>query len=376
MVSSSPSEEIKMPPKEEAYKLLTAWLRAIFCIYAVASVPWRLAFCPEFTISIVSFPGFVVIDLVSTIFLSYDVSNAARRKIISSRQVLPETVDLIKSSSFESQDKFHFDDSELYEQFDTIHSWSNIIIHLLATLPFEYASLFLPDGREWPNYLMTNRLLRLIHLPRFLNELSALLARRGYVKNIGFRRTWLLFFTMALAGHLCGSVFYLIGRREAIDGIEMSWPELAGIYSVSLKDEGLKLAMEKSAAEAYISSLYWAYITMITTGFGDIVPLHVNETIWCIFSMFVGVIITALTIANLQLLVTNLDASRLEFQRKIEKVKKFMHYRKLPAYLQDRILAFYDYQWTVLKGADEQKVRVYLLHSSLLYKFSYKRHFE
>jgi hypothetical protein len=72
--------------------------------------------------------------------------------------------------------------------------------------------------------------------------------------------------------------------------------------------------------------------------------------------MFVGVIITAVTIANLQLLVTNLDASRLEFQRKIEMIKKFMHYRKLPPYLQDRILAFYDYRWAVLKGADEQKV--------------------
>lgn len=86
------------------------------------------------------------------------------------------------------------------------------------------------------------------------------------------------------------------------------------------------------------------------------VPLHIHETLWCIFSMFIGVMITTLTIANLQLLVTNLDASRLEFQRKIEMVKKFMHYRKLPTYLQDRILAYYDYQWTVLKGADEQKV--------------------
>lgn len=71
--------------------------------------------------------------------------------------------------------------------------------------------------------------------------------------------------------------------------------------------------------------------------------------------MFVGVLITALTIANLQLLVTNLDASRLDFQRKIEMIQKFMNHRKLPAYLQDRILAFHDYQWTVLKGADEQK---------------------
>jgi hypothetical protein len=244
----------------------------------------------------------------------------------------------------------------MYDQFQPNHSWWSFVVRLLATLPLEYASLFLSEGQEWPNYLLTNRLLHLIYLPQYLNELSALLARRGYIKNIGFRRTWLLFSTMALAGHLCGSVFYLIGRKKAMDGDRTTWPEVAGIYAIESTSDGTHISMIQSASEAYISSLYWAYITMITTGFGDIVPLHIHETVWCIFSMFVGVIITAVTIANLQLLVTNLDASRLEFQRKIEMIKKFMHYRKLPPYLQDRILAFYDYQWAVLKGADEQKV--------------------
>jgi hypothetical protein len=112
-------------------------------------------------------------------------------------------------------------------------------------------------------------------LPRYLNELSALLARRGYVKNIGVRRTWLLFFTMALAGHLCGRVVSLIGRREAMNGVRMTWPEVAGIYSVETTSDGTQLEMVQSAFEAYIMSLYWAYITMITTGFGDVVSERV-----------------------------------------------------------------------------------------------------
>eukprot|EP00956_Cyclotella_meneghiniana_P022301 scaffold41972_cov65-Cyclotella_meneghiniana.AAC.1 len=346
-----------MSPRDAMFQLILSWLRAIFCIYAVASIPWRLAFCPEFTLDLVAFPGFVLIDMAATIFFSYDLIALARAKIQSTRQVLPETIDLMKDNTIKNNGLDDLDDFEMYEQSQqSNYSWWNITVHLLATLPLEYASLFFAENDEWPNYLMTNRILHLIYLPRHLNELSALLARRGFIKNIGFRRTWLLFFTMALAGHLCGSIFYLIGRREAMNGMQMSWPEVAGIYSVESTSEGeVKLVMEQSAAEAYILSIYWAYITMITTGFGDIVPLHIHETMWCIFSMFIGVIITALTIANLQLLVTNLDASRLEFQRKIEMIKKFMKYKNLPPYLQDRILAFYDYQWTVLKGADEQK---------------------
>jgi len=71
--------------------------------------------------------------------------------------------------------------------------------------------------------------------------------------------------------------------------------------------------------------------------------------------MCLGVIITTCAIANLQLLVTNADAAFAEYQRKTETVAKYMRYRRLPNELQDRIMAFYRYQWDLLKGADEVK---------------------
>lgn len=251
--------------------MVMAWCRAIFCIYVVASIPWRLAFCPEFALSIVNFPGFVVTDLVTTVFFTYDTIFLAKQKFTVNRQVLPETVETPKDRIVKTN-WLHVDEFEMYEQFEPSLSWSNILIRLVSTLPFEFISGcgFLA-AEEWPNYLMTNRMLRLIYLPRYLNELSSALARRGFIKNIGVRRTWLLFFTMALAGHLCGCVFYLIGRKEAVSGVQMSWPEVAGIYSIQSASDGTQLNIEKSAIEAYIMTLYWAYTTMVTTGFGDIV---------------------------------------------------------------------------------------------------------
>lgn len=71
--------------------------------------------------------------------------------------------------------------------------------------------------------------------------------------------------------------------------------------------------------------------------------------------MCLGVIITSCAIANLQLLVTNADAAFAEYQRKTENVAKYMKYRRLPNDLQDRIMAFYRYQWDLLKGANEVK---------------------
>lgn len=257
-------------PSQDAV-LVMAWCRAIICIYVVASIPWRLAFCPEFLLSLVDFPGFIVTDLVATVFFTYDTIILARQKLIANRKVLPETVDLLKDHVVKNN-QLHVHDFEMYDHLEPSQSWSNILIHFVSTLPLEYISGFgLLATDEWPNYLMTNRMLRLFYLPRYIHDLSTVLARRGYVKSIGFRRTWLLFFAMALAGHLCGSVFYLIGRREALSGAQMSWPEVAGIYSVESAPDGTELKMKKSLVEAYITSLYWAYTTMVTTGVGDIV---------------------------------------------------------------------------------------------------------
>ena len=166
---------------------------------------------------------------------------------------------------------------------------------------------------------------------------------------------------MALAGHLCGCGFYYIARYQAENGVGLTWPEVAGIYSVASTrtvSDGpsqVQVSMTSTPAEAYINSLYWAYITMITTGFGDIVPLHIAETVWCTISMFIGVLITALTIANLQRTIGQFDAARLNFQRKMELIKKFLHYRGLSKDVQDRVTSFYDYQWRTLKGADEEQ---------------------
>jgi len=52
-----------------------------------------------------------------------------------------------------------------------------------------------------------------------------------------------------------------------------------------------------------------------------------------------------------------MDAALTAFQYKLELLQRYMAYRDLPNHLQKRIISFYDYQWDLLKGADEEKVR-------------------
>lgn len=138
--------------------------------------------------------------------------------------------------------------------------------------------------------------------------------------------------------------------------VKVIWDEVDEVI-MFVNSTGVKYELIYSATvpECYLRSLYWAYITMITTGFGDIVPLTISETVWVIISMYIGVVITTCAIANLQLLVTNMDAARTNFQLKMDSLKMYMVYRRLPQALQNRITSFYDYQWDLLRGADEQE---------------------
>ncbi|KAL7540091.1 hypothetical protein ACHAXR_012578 [Thalassiosira sp. AJA248-18] len=339
---------------------LIPWARAFLTIYLIASIPFRIAFYPDFKLSFDKYPAFVILDLLATIFFSYETIRLSKLlwRAISPSSILPTTSEPPKEDSVGHSIHSIHESADAKPQ-RTFWSYQRVFFHFVSTVPFEYLSMLFFDG-DLVNYLLLNRLLRIFYLPKYLEDLSTVLGRKGYLSNIGVRRTWILFFTMALAGHLCGCGFFFVARLQALDGASLTWPEVAGIYSIDAISivEGqhqVELTMESTTSEAYIKSLYWAYITMITTGFGDIVPLHISETVWCIISMFIGVVITALTIANLQRTIGQFDHARLIFQRKMELIKKFMHYRCLPKDIQERVLSFYDHQWVLLKGADEER---------------------
>ena len=326
--------------------LLVPSCRAVFAIYLIGSVPFRLAFCPKFTFD-PEFQWFVTIDLLCTIFFSFETFQLLSRwggtSIASS--ILPTAYEPTEQQKLDGLGNSRLN----CRQKDTRRAWYKVLLFFVSTAPLEYLAMLF-SRLDLVNYVMLNRLLLLFFLPKYVGIVT-----RSYIKSSGVRRTWLLFFTMGMAAHLCACGFYYVAFNEATNGVTMTWPEAAGLYVVDNTTSPPILTKTTSAFETYITSLYWACVTMITTGFGDIVPLHISETVWCLFSMFVGVIITALTIANIQILVTSVDAPRLNYQRKMEMIKKYMGYRNLPNGLQERVLAFYDYQWAILKGSNESE---------------------
>jgi hypothetical protein len=346
-----------------------AWGRAIVSIYLTTSISYRFVFLPSFQLSLREYPGFIILDFLSTIFFSYETIQLMKktRSLLSQTSILPDKFAPPVGDLDDPNVRIIIDESVELRSRRNFWSYVRVACEIISTLPLEYLSFF-TWGNDLTNYMMLNRLLRMVYLWYYITDLSTLMLQKGIIISIGVRRTCMLFFLMAYAGHFCGIGFYYIAYQDALKGYTLTWPEVMGLYSVTnvqhckligqscvVGKTDVEVVMNVTLAEAYISSVYWAWLTMITTGLGDLIPMHIRETVASIVTMFIGFIITALTVANLQMAIGKFDEARLAFQQKMDMIKKFLRYRGLPKVVQERVIDFYDYQWRVLQGADEEQ---------------------
>lgn len=251
--------------------------RAFGSIYFSVSIPFRLAFIPTFTINIHKHATLVTLDLIFNIILLIDVIHTFHRHRVYSKrkqQILPSSSNEDECFSSGNAEELTIEDEENLLLYPRLY----LMISFLACAPLEYLSFIFHHHHHKAgtynlvNYLMINRIAVILRLPFCVKDIADFLEAQAGLKSIGVQRAWMLLFAMAIGGHWCCCGFFVVGKLGAINGCDhdLTWPEDLGILQieqlsvVDASDSHKTVKIVDGISNAYIQSLYWAYITMVS----------------------------------------------------------------------------------------------------------------
>ncbi|KAL4140596.1 hypothetical protein PRNP1_014877 [Phytophthora ramorum] len=193
-----------------------------------------------------------------------------------------------------------------------IKSW--FLLDFISAFPLYYiqGSYFrIPQLARMFRLLRLFRLVRMLTITRILNRLDYALLLRSTVSSI-FKFCMLVCFTSHWLSY------------DEDDG----W-----VANMELQDKGMY--------EKYVTSFYWAIMTMTTVGYGDVHPTTTYERLFAIIAMILGAWIFAYGITNVVAMVTNLNMPDSRFQLRMDELNDYMEARELPMQLRYEIREFF-----------------------------------
>ncbi|CDW81481.1 UNKNOWN [Stylonychia lemnae] len=206
----------------------------------------------------------------------------------------------------------------------------------------------------------TPRLLRLFKIARMLKMLKLLRVFKvqKYLMKVeehivtDFMNMLITFFQLALKiifiSHWLACFFWSIGKN-CMDDVEICWINDAGVQ-------------DDEVVSQYTTSLYWAFTTMITVGYGDITPMTTNERLYAMVAMIVASASFSFTLNTISTLVSRYNLLARNYKEKMNFVTQFMLSKQVPGDLRMRIRRYLEYVWESKKEIkiDEKEVMAML----------------
>ncbi|GMH54890.1 hypothetical protein TrST_g3700 [Triparma strigata] len=234
---------------------------------------------------------------------------------------------------------------------------SYFIIDFVATFPFDLListdnadsgvnrSAKLANLGKGMKLLRGLKLLRVYRLQKFIREVE-----HNYNVHHGVSRMFNIIMVVMLATHLVGCVWYFLGIEGDLTQVEASCTYEQDILDdmVELTDggwvcrEGL-LMVDDNNGYRYIASLYWAFSTLTTVGYGDISAKTIGEQLFSMLMMLVGVSWYAYVVGSMSTIMTSFNRQNAQVREKMESVNIFVRDAKLPATLAKKVRNFFEY---------------------------------
>ncbi|EWS71163.1 cation channel family transporter (macronuclear) [Tetrahymena thermophila SB210] len=198
--------------------------------------------------------------------------------------------------------------------FSQFSSWVDVILLLITVIACFYYEL---------RYLSIFIILKFNDVIYYYDKVVELFEiNQKYQQYTVFLRIVIMILLLA---HISGCIFILIGQQSKYN---QSW---------------LTKFQNQGDIDIYVASIFWSIITMITIGYGDIVPQSTNERVYVIFVAFVSCGVFAYSINTIGETVREKKRNEEEYNKKIVQLQLFMKQRSITRELRDQIFRHYSF---------------------------------
>ncbi|KAL6281725.1 hypothetical protein ACE6H2_018606 [Prunus campanulata] len=194
---------------------------------------------------------------------------------------------------------------------------SRFLLDLLGCLPWD--AIYKASGREeGVRYLLWIRLSRACRVTEFFEKLE-----KDIRINYLFTRIAKLFVVELYSTHTAACFFYYLATTMPRSQEGYTW-----IGSLKMGDYSYSHFREIDLWKRYITSLYFAVVTMATVGYGEIHAVNVREMIFIMFYVSFDMILGAYLLGNIAALIVKGSKTE-KFRDKMTELIKYMNKNRL-----------------------------------------------
>mmetsp|Transcript_29358 Transcript_29358/g.95665 ORF Transcript_29358/g.95665 Transcript_29358/m.95665 type:complete len:662 (+) Transcript_29358:116-2101(+) len=213
------------------------------------------------------------------------------------------------------------------------------IIDVVSILPFDEIGMATGGSPQDAAKLRVLRVVRIFRLAKLLRVLRSgrIFQRFENTMSIKYGLLKLTKFIVAttLVAHWMGCLWHLVQQIEAG---KCSW--VASYFG----DECDRYALEVSASERYITSLYLSVMTISTVGYGDVTPETTAERVFLIIAMLTGASIYAYVVGSICGIIASMDQKEQAFYDLMDVLNTFIKENNLSQVLAQRLRGYFRYR--------------------------------